>query len=57
MNEDNRKTLLHYEIQAYHGLGIVNFNLSDLEKCKYYMDRFLLGKTENDGSHLKMAVT
>ena len=50
------KKMLHYEIKAYHGLGIVNFNLSDLEKCRYYMDRFLMGKSENDESMVKRPV-
>jgi len=48
--------MLHYEMQAYHGLAIVNFNLSDLDKCNYYVNRFLMGKSENDTSMIKSAV-
>jgi len=48
--------MLHYEIQAYHGLGTVNFHLSRLDKCNYYIHRFLMGKSENDLSMIKSRV-
>jgi len=48
--------VLNYEVSAYHGLGIVNFYLSDLAKCQYYQDRYMMGKSENDESAVKNAV-
>ena len=43
-------------MNAYQGLAFVAFYHSDLDKCQYYHDRYMMGKSENDGSLVKNAV-
>lgn len=38
----------HWELQAYYHLGHENYYLEEMDKSKYYLERFNKGNVEND---------